>query len=157
MTMSGLSIALDIAVLAALGGTIFYAARLGRYFATLKADRADMQKLVASLDLAATRAESAVRLMKEAAHRDGQELQDQISRGRVLFDELALMIEAGDNLADRLSAAAEKSRKAAQLAQAPAMPPALPPQAPPPDPGGPRTRAERELADAVKSGKGGLS
>lgn len=154
MTSGAVGMALDLAVLAALAATIFYAVRLGRYFATLKADRADMQKLVASLDLAAARAESAVRLMKEAANTDGRQLHDQINRGRAMFDELALMIEAGDNLADRLSAAAEKSRKAAIPTPAASIPP---PPPPPPETGGPRTRAERELAEALKSGKGSTS
>lgn len=136
---------IDTLVLAALVATIFYAVRLSRYFSTLKTDQAEMQKLVKSLDLAAARAETAVKALKETAISSGGQLQEQINKGRSLFDELALMIEAGDNLADRLQNVAEKSRKAI----------ITPPDVPTPLRGKdePRTKAERELTEAILSGK----
>ena len=152
----------DVLVLAGLAATIFYAVRLNRYFSTLKADQADMQKLVKSLDLAAARAETAVKALRETAVLSGGQLQEQINKGRSLFDELALMIEAGDNLADRLQQLAEKSRRAAApTAQSPQVASAQTPPVqasgatpePPAPAGGPRTRAERELAEAIRSGK----
>lgn len=150
MQESGIAITIDVLILAALAATIFYAAKLSRYFSTLKSDQADMQKLVKSLDLAAGRAETAVKALKETAVLSGGQLQEQIGKGRGLFDELALMIEAGDNLANRLQSVAEKSRKAAT--PAPTAPAPISEQDPLPK-DGPRTKAERELAEAVRAGK----
>ncbi len=141
----------DILVLLALAVMIFYAVRLSRYFSTLKRDQEQMQALVKNLDTAASRAENAVRALKETASSSGDELQETINQARALSDELGLMIEAGDNLANRLQGLAEKSRKTTTAAAMMAESGGTPASADVPAKDAPRTRAERELAEALKA------
>lgn len=112
MNIAGL--VLDVFILAALGATIFYCLRLSRQFNQLQADRKAFETLIQSLTVAASRAEAAIKSLKEAAIESGDGLQDKINNARSLFDELEIMIQAGDNLAERLQTLAEKGRRSVQ-------------------------------------------
>lgn len=128
----------DILILAALAGTIFYSFRLSRQFNDLRADRKAFEQLIQALNVAASRAEGAVHGLKEAVKGSADQVQDKINTARVLTDELDIMIQAGDNLAERLQATAEKSRSAVMHEE-------------PRGKDQPRTRAERELMEALKA------
>jgi len=114
MTDLSFGIILDFIVLAALALMIFYALRLSRQFSALQKDKSELEKLTVNLSNAANRADVAVKNMKEAALGSGEALQSKINVARSLFDELEIMVQAGDNLAERLSKIAEDSRKAAK-------------------------------------------
>lgn len=129
----------DILVLAALAAVIFFSFRLSRQFNDLRADRQAFEQLIQALNVAASRAEGAVRNLKEAAKGAADTLQEKMNGARNLADELEIMIQAGDNLADRLGRAAEKTR----------APQAAEHEAPRGDQ--PRTKAERELVEALKA------
>lgn len=131
---------IDLVILAALGATMYRAWQLSRQFEALQADRKAFEQMIQSLNLAASRAEAAIRGMKEAAAEAGDRLQDRINKARALSDELEIMVQAGDNLAERLNKLAEGGRKAASPAEEPAT--------------APRTRAEKELMDALKAKQG---
>lgn len=137
----------DLITAVALGVTIFYCLRLSRQFAEMKADRKAFETLIQSLNVAAAKAEGAVRAFREVALTNGDMLQDKISRSKALSEELEIMIQAGDNLANRLQTLAEKSRKAAAaLDGGPSSE-----EAPKTGELQPRTRAEKELVEAIKS------
>jgi hypothetical protein len=142
--MSALGIAIDIVMLCALGFTIFVGLRLSRRLDQLQADRKAFEQLISALNLAASRAELAIRSMKEAAVESGDKLQEKTGAARALAEELEIVVEAGDNLAERLTTLAEKGRRAAvpdDMPHAPSEPKAAQP----------RSRAEKELLEAVKS------
>jgi hypothetical protein len=141
-----IGIAIDIVMLCALGLTIFFSLRLSKKFDRLQADRKAFEQLIAALNLAASRSELAIKSLKEAAVESGDRLQDKVNAARALSEELEIVVEAGDNLASRLGVLAEKSRRA----QAPDDD-ALPAPAPETRTAQPRTRAEKELLEAVKS------
>ena len=101
----------DIALLAALGIAIFYCFRLSRQFTQMRADHAAFKTLIQSLNIASAKADASIRSFKETARDSGDTLQDKINRSHALFDELEIMIQAGDDLANRLQSLAEKSRK----------------------------------------------
>jgi len=103
---------LDIVVLIGLVATIFYAIRLSRQFEILQKDKGQLDILIQNLSNATNRADVAVKNMRDTAIDTGESLQSKINTSRALFDELEIMIEAGDNLADRLQNLAEKGRKA---------------------------------------------
>lgn len=136
---------LNILILAALGVTIFYCLRLSRQFDQMRADRKVFEALIQGLNAASARAEASIKSFKETAVGNGDILQDKINKSRVLADELEIMIQAGDSLADRLQdlaeisgkAAAEKSSKFSSETKAPEIQP--------------RTRAEKELLEALKA------
>jgi hypothetical protein len=134
-----ISLFFDIVILAALGAIIFYCLRLSRQFNRLQADRKAFETLIQSLNVASARAEAAIRAIKEAAIGSGDALQDRINKSRALSDELEIMIQAGDSLANRLQTLAEKSRRAHVAINEN-----------PQTERQPRTRAERELLEAVK-------
>lgn len=139
-----INIVLDIAVLAALGVTIFHALRLSRQFQQMQADRKAFETLIAALNVASSRAEAAIQSLKATSLESGDKLQDKINRARGLADEMEIIIQAGDSLAGRLESLAEKSRKASATTA---------PAAPEPEKQGaqPRSRAEKDLLDAIKA------
>ena len=92
----------DIVILVALGATIFYARKLSAQFSAMKDDRRAMEQLIAALNTASSRAEAAIKSLKEAATTGGDSLQEKINAARGLSDELEIMVQAGDNLAERL-------------------------------------------------------
>lgn len=144
--MEATGVLFDVLILAALGATIFRAMKLSRQFEQMQADRKAFESLITALNLASSRAEAAIQGLKGATVEGGERLQEKINKARALSEELEIMVQAGDSLAERLQVLAEKSRKAATAeAEAPApsggVKPALEP----------RSRAEKELLDALKS------
>lgn len=142
-----ISLAFDLAILAALGAAIFYALRLSKQLRALQADRRAFDLLIQALNLSVSRAEGAVKNMKEAAQDSGDALQEKINAARALADELEIMVQAGDSLAGRLQKLAEKARAAPEPAAATAQ--AIAEEAAEPKPV--RSRAEKELLEALKA------
>jgi hypothetical protein len=138
-----LGLVIDILLFCALCGTAFYSFRLSRQFAKLQADRKAFEQLIQALNVASARAEAAVRSIKEAAQGSGEHLQEKITTARGLSAELEIMVQAGDNLAERLSSLAEKGRKAHAATDSTAPAETIETA--------PRTRAEKELLEAVKA------
>ncbi|MCK5556343.1 MAG: hypothetical protein KAI76_08900 [Alphaproteobacteria bacterium] len=101
----------DIALLTALGVTVFYCFRLSRQFTQMRADRKAFEILIQSLNVASAKADASIKSFRETAVGSGDSLQEKINRSRALSDELEIMIQAGDDLANRLQSLAEKSRK----------------------------------------------
>ena len=133
----------NIVILAALAATIFYAHRLSKQFTSMQANKQAFEQLISSLNLASSRAEAAIKALREAAVQGGDQLQDKINKARELSDELEIMVQAGDNLAGRLSGLAEGSRKnVTQNVEAPAMAGVE---------NAPRSRAEKDLLEALKA------
>ena len=139
----------DVVILAALGATILYARRLSEQFNRMQADKQAFEQLIAALNLASSRAEGAIKALKDAVLSGGDQLQDKVNKARALSDELEIMIQAGDNLAERLSGAAENSRPK-QQSIAPARSRADEVEDADDTPK-PRTRAEKELLEALKA------
>jgi hypothetical protein len=136
------SLFFDIIILAALGATMWRAHHLSRQFNQMQSDRKAFEQLIQALNLASSRAEAAIRIMKETALEAGGALNEKTSKGRALSEELEIMIQAGDSLAERLQDLAGKSRVAATSSEVPAHEQA---------PTAPRTKAEKELAEALKA------
>jgi len=144
-----LGLLLNIFILAALCVTIFYCLRLSRQFDQMRADRKVFETLIQGLNAASARAEASIKSFKEVAVGNGDILQDKINKSRAMVDELEIMIQAGDSLADRLQSLAEKSRKASDAFHA--QPETTEPQAKKSQTAEPRTRAEKELLEALKA------
>lgn len=135
--------ALDIVILGALAATVYYAWRLSGQIDRMQADRRAFESLISALNVAASRAEAAIKSLKDVSLDSGDKLQEKISGARALSEELEIMVQAGDALAERLQTLAEKSRKAAAPSAEREMETA--------GTGGPRTRAEKDLLEAVKA------
>src|SRR5690606_27279245 len=133
----------DVLILGALAYTIYHCLHLSRQFNQMQADRKAFEALIQSLNVAASRAQTAVQSMKEAAMHSGDELQEKISRAAAIFDELEIIVQAGNSLADRLNGLAEKGRKAQTESVAIDIPAEEAPM--------PRSRAEKELLEAMRA------
>jgi predicted nucleic acid-binding Zn-ribbon protein len=106
---------IDIALVGLLAVVIASSFILNRRIETLRKGQAEMANLVEKLDKATTTAQLSVGQLRQTGSKAQDELSREISRGRALADELALITEAGDNLASRLeqrlSAAADRQKK----------------------------------------------
>ncbi len=146
--MSTFGLIFDLLILVALLVTIRQAVRLNRDFAQMQADRKAFENLISALNIAASRAESAIKSIKDTAVEGGDGLQDKINTARELPHELDIMIQAADSLANRLSGAAENARTPTAPRSAP-----LAARAPQPahEDTAPLSRAEKELLEALKA------
>ena len=148
-----LTVVLDLFVAALLIATIVYAMLLSRRLGALRNDKEQLEALVHSLDQSATRAESGIATLKEAADQIGRELQQKVEQGQGLRSDLSYMIDLAANLADRLETVIRSGREdgkpAAQTGAAPE--PAAQPRRNPARPAvEPSLVAERDAASGGK-------
>ncbi|HET7881973.1 MAG TPA: DUF6468 domain-containing protein [Acetobacteraceae bacterium] len=136
---------LELALVALLGATLFHAIRLERALGVLKRDRVQLQEIVAGFNSSTRQAEAGIERLQLVADSAGQDISRQVDAALSLKDDLALLIERGDRLADRLDALVRAGRPLASA------PPRLTVVADA-DAGEPRVRsqAERDLLKALK-------
>ena len=96
---------LDSMVIILLMATIFYAAILSRRLSQLRRNRKDLDGAIRSLAEAAARADNGIKGLKQTAEETGARLQSQIDRANALRDELAMLVDTGDRVAERHGAA----------------------------------------------------
>ncbi len=95
---------LDGLVAVLLATTIVYCFLLHRRLAELRDAQAEMAGLITRFNAAADRAKSGVDDLKQASAAAGNDLQAEIRKARSLTDELMVMAESGERLAERLEA-----------------------------------------------------
>jgi hypothetical protein len=144
------SLIFDVIILCVLAATIVYARKLSVQFGDMRADRKAFEKLIDAINNATARADIATRGLREAAQSGSDALQDKINKARGLADELEIIVQAGDHLADRLEGQARRN-------PAPPRENIVSPRENLPEPrplsvaGAPRTRAEKELLEALRA------
>ena len=116
------STVLEIIVCLFLGATIAYCAVLDRKLRAMRAGQDGMRELVSELNAATQRAVGAIDGLKRASEESGEELAERIRRARGLADELSLMLESGNSIAERLGRS-ERSPQAAPVSTRPATRP----------------------------------
>ena len=161
---------LEIALVGLLAVTLFHAVRLERALGVLKRDRAALEDLVTGFNASTRAAEQGIERLRQAADGGGRQLARQTAAAQQLKDDLLLLAQRGDQVADRLEIAVRSGRKLepergeSPLAEPRAMVPPLallPPlavsraddaPARDPDPSGKpsRSQAERELLKALR-------
>jgi hypothetical protein len=137
-----LGIILDLVVIGLLLAAIPSFYMLSRRLKAMKDGQDGLKSLVEGLNFATEQARRSVSDLKLAAAQAGQELESQINSARRMADELALIIDAGDNLANRLESAIAAARVTASPARAPVQPEEDDEPAPVPD---------RDLLKALKT------
>ncbi len=100
---SGMSILLDLTVAGLLVTVIVFAAILNRRLSAWRRDRAEFERIIAEFNRAAERAETGVERLKAASEQTGKTLQQAVTKGQSLRDDLAYLIERAEPLADRLT------------------------------------------------------
>lgn len=109
MDTTALSMIMDIAVLAALAGTIYYAQRLSTSLTNFRAHKNEMKTLIAELAKNINDAQDAIDGLKATSNRAADNLDDVLHDSRRMGEELKLINETSESLANRLEAIASKS------------------------------------------------
>lgn len=112
-TMSSLVIdgVLALLLLAVIGVCLIVYKRLG----TIKSGQAELRLLVDQLNSAVVDAQRSVASLKHSAAEVEIKLQDQTRKASALADELGLITEAGNNLADRIESGLTNSEGRTQV------------------------------------------
>jgi septal ring factor EnvC (AmiA/AmiB activator) len=100
---SGAGILIDLTIVTLLIVTIAFAAVLNRRLSAWRQDRAEFERVIAQFNQAAARAEAGVERLKVASEQTGRTLQQTVTKGQSLRDDLAYLVERAEPLADRLT------------------------------------------------------
>ncbi len=146
-----LSTLLEIIVCVFLAATIAYCAMLDRRLRIMRSGQDGLRDLVRDLNAATQRAVTAIDGLKQASAATNDELGERVRNARALTDELGLMIEAGNSIAERLGRAERTARQPQPTFQTGTGPRSTPA----PQPASARdsataARAARQLLDALK-------
>ena len=110
MNLTIISALMDILIVILLMGTIYYAYSLTRQLKIFRQSRQEFESLLMQLTGQINTANESIDHMKEAAETNGQVLNKLIRDGKLLADELDMVNEASNNLANRLERAASLDR-----------------------------------------------
>jgi hypothetical protein len=110
-----ISLLLDGLILVFLGVTIFYAARLSIFLKTFRESRNGMQRLIQDLTQTIVKSEQAIETMKNHAAQTEKDIREIVGEARFLSDELRIMTDTGDGLAERLEKLADRNRELVNL------------------------------------------
>jgi hypothetical protein len=102
--------ALEVALVVLLAVTLFHAVRLERALGVLKRDKVALEELVAGFNASTRQAELGIERLRGAAEGAGKQIAQQIDSALSLKDDLALLTERGNQLADRLDMLVRKGR-----------------------------------------------
>lgn len=101
---------LELALVALLAATLFHAVRLERALGVLKRDRVQLQELITGFNASTHQAEIGIERLHSAADGVGQQVARQVDAALSLKDDLTLLTDRGDRLADRLDALVRAGR-----------------------------------------------
>ena len=102
MSTFSIGLLVELVVGGLLVATIAYCFILDKRLRSLREGESDLKAIVVSLDKATSRAQAAITDLRVSADGATRELERDFKKARALADELALMVEAGDHIADRL-------------------------------------------------------
>jgi len=101
---------LELALVVLLAATLFHAVRLERALGVLKRDRVQLQELVAGFNDSTRQAEIGIQRLRAVADGAGAQIARHVDAGLPLKSDLAMLIERGNRLADRLDALVSAGR-----------------------------------------------
>ncbi len=108
--MTEYGIILDILILAGLGAFLFYATRLSSALNEFRKSRSEFNAMMQELNTYITKADEAIKNMKENAQSAGDNLYRQVARAKDLKDEMEVINQASDRLAERLEGLSDTNK-----------------------------------------------
>lgn len=106
-----LSLTLDGTIVILLVATIIYVARLSVYLKRFKDSRADLEGIVKELSTHITKADKAINTLNDAVEISSDDMQSRIDKAKSMADELDMIVQTGDALANRLEELAIRNRR----------------------------------------------
>ncbi len=145
--MGAWQVLLELGLIALLGATLFHALRLERALGVVRRDRAELETMLRGFNDSTRQAETATERLRGAAEGAGRHITRQIEAAANLKDDLTMLIDRGERLADRIDATVRTNREP----EAPARRFAVP-EPETADASGTRVRsqAERDLLRALR-------
>ena len=134
MSSVALGLMIDIFLLFSLGMTIYYAMRLSGHLNNFKTYKEDLQTLIVQLSSHIDEAQTAMTNLRATGEETSEELIDLIKESKGLSEELQMINQVGDNIANRLELLSEgtsqerKLKSSAESAQAFPDKPSAPPR-----------------------------
>jgi hypothetical protein len=110
------ALVMDAVLCLLLGAALFGGWRLHGKLKALRSGEAELKVLISQLNAAAERAQASVVQLRAAAHETDDVMGERLRRGRALADELQIMNESGEYLANRLERVAGAAASAATQA-----------------------------------------
>ena len=96
------SLIVEIALTLLLAATLVYCAILERRLSALRKNQDGFKETIGELNQAIAAAGASMRMLKAAASGAGEALDERLSRARNLSDELALLTNSGERIAQRI-------------------------------------------------------
>lgn len=118
-----LDVMLEIIVCVLLVATIGYCASIDRRLRAMRSGQDGLRQLIQDLSSATGKAMNAIAHLRQAGDATGSALGEQVKRGQALADELSLMVQAGNDIANRLGGI--ETRRAAAPSVQPASAPRI--------------------------------
>jgi len=109
MSMTIVSLVLNVVIMALLGAIIYHSSRLSKSIDVFRKSRQEMEALIKRLSDQIDQANTAVRKLRRDSADSADDLTEVVAKSRVLSDELQYIYETGDRLASRLEALVEQS------------------------------------------------
>lgn len=109
-----LSLVMDVFVMAALGGAIYYTLRLSRSLDNFKASRDELKALVTDLSKNIDEAQRAIEGLKKTSNVAADNLDGVLHEARKMASEMKFINETSEGLAGRLEKLAERNRQIAE-------------------------------------------
>ena len=95
---------LDFLVAGLLAATLFYCIRLERRLSAFRSGQDGLKEVVDQLNAATNSARDSIEALRAAAGIAGEQLEKRVRGAEALIDEMKVIVEAGNNLANRLEA-----------------------------------------------------
>lgn len=114
MSTEILSLIMDVFVMGALGGTIYYTLRLSRSLNNFKSSREELKALIADLGKHIDEAQGAIEGLKKNSNIAADNLDGVLHDAKKMAAEMKFINETSEGLANRLEGLAERNRKVAE-------------------------------------------
>lgn len=109
MSLANLSLFLDVFILLGLVTTIYFSLRLNKSLNNFRKQRKDFEKIMRHLNENIERAHLSLIQLKGFSGNFDKDIQESLHEAKDLLDELKVMNQSGNNLADRLEHLASQS------------------------------------------------
>jgi hypothetical protein len=146
---------LDVMMIGLLGAGIYFAIRLERQLKALRESRTDMARYTQEFARDVGRAELSIKNLKQISRETGDDLEKLLGQGRAMRDELQFVIDRADTLSAKVSMVPTRAAVEAIPAALRTVASTTAPTNTPTETGAPKSRAERELLQALQKINGG--